>query len=239
MKNYPESSKQKMRERHTGKGNPMFGKVAWNKGKKWSKEIIEKFRKAHLGKKLSDEHKKKIGLANIGRRFSKETIEKIRQSNLGKKRSEETRRRISETHKGQISPMRGKKHKRKSREKMRKWHSGKKLSEETIEKLTGEKHWRYIHDRSKLKRNDTRTDPLYREWRKQVLKRDRGQCRLKDENCVDYLIVHHIKRWSLFKKLRYVISNGITLCRFHDPNSNRIKEKRLEPILKRLVKSSN
>lgn len=61
------------------------------KGKKLSKEHVEKLRKAHIGKKRSKEHKENIKKNNAkywkGKKRDPETIEKIRQSKLGKKMS--------------------------------------------------------------------------------------------------------------------------------------------------------
>jgi len=47
-------------------------------------------------RKLSEEHKKKIGLGNLGKKVSKETREKIRLSHLGRELSKETKCKISE-----------------------------------------------------------------------------------------------------------------------------------------------
>lgn len=48
-------------------------------------------------RKLSEDHKAKIGKALKGRTYSAETIEKLREANLGKKLSEETKRKISKS----------------------------------------------------------------------------------------------------------------------------------------------
>ncbi|RJP54174.1 MAG: hypothetical protein C4583_03325 [Anaerolineaceae bacterium] len=69
---------------------------SWNRGRKHAQEVREKMRMAHLGKKFSEEHKRKIGLANAGNRGS-----------LGMKRSDETRKKMSkpksEEHRSNIS----------------------------------------------------------------------------------------------------------------------------------------
>lgn len=54
-------------------------------------EIIEKRRKAHIGRKVSEETRKRMSQAAKGRTFSKETLEKMRLAKAGKKWSEETR----------------------------------------------------------------------------------------------------------------------------------------------------
>jgi hypothetical protein len=50
------------------------GKIPWNKGKPWSKEIRDKISKSLKGKPkpwnshpLSEEHKRKVGESNLGR----------------------------------------------------------------------------------------------------------------------------------------------------------------------------
>jgi hypothetical protein len=80
------------------------GQTPWNKGLKLSEEYREKLSKAHLGKKLkpfTEEHKRKIGLANKGKKPTKENIEKVREALIGKKASEETRRKMSLAQKGE------------------------------------------------------------------------------------------------------------------------------------------
>lgn len=64
------------------------GKIPWNKGVPMSIELKEKLLKTHLGKKHSEETRKKLSLARKGRKPM-----------LGKHHSEETRKKISE---GQI-----------------------------------------------------------------------------------------------------------------------------------------
>lgn len=58
-------------------------------------------------------------------------------------------------------------------------------------------------------------DPQYIAWRKGVYKRDKFCCQWP--NCTNRtkLNAHHIKNWAQFPGLRFVIDNGITLCRYH------------------------
>ena len=67
------------------------GIIVWNKGKKWSEEVKNKFRLAHLGMKVSEEQKAKM------RKIAKEN------PNFGfknKTHSEESRKKMSQSLKG-------------------------------------------------------------------------------------------------------------------------------------------
>lgn len=56
----------------------------------------------------------------------------------------------------------------------------------------------------------------YKKWRKRVYARDKYTCRFPGCNKRGgYLEAHHIRRFSQYPQLRYVISNGITLCKAH------------------------
>ena len=70
-----------------------------------------------LGHKLTEEHKRKIGEAQIGKFISDETRTKISESKKGKRRSDETRRKVSAAMKGNTN-MLGYKHTDESRAKM-------------------------------------------------------------------------------------------------------------------------
>ena len=61
-----------------------------------------------------------------------------------------------------------------------------------------------------MKRNYA--DPAYKRFRLQVLKRDKGKCRMPGCKSKRNLNVHHIRTWSNASSLRYEVSNGITLC---------------------------
>jgi|688.fasta_scaffold116147_3 group I intron endonuclease len=74
------------------------GKIAWNKGKKASQEIIERLKMANIGRVriCSDETKEKIRTALAGHEVSENTKNKLKTANKGKKLSEETKKKISE-----------------------------------------------------------------------------------------------------------------------------------------------
>lgn len=52
--------------------------------------------------------------------------------------------------------------------------------------------------------------PLYKEWRQKVLRRDGYKCGMC--NSKKRLHTHHIQTWASCPSLRFVESNGITLC---------------------------
>lgn len=56
-------------------------------------------------------------------------------------------------------------------------------------------------------------DPIYKDWRLKVYKRDRFTCQMPRCKSKKKLQAHHIQKWSSAAILRYDISNGITLCR--------------------------
>lgn len=58
-------------------------------------------------------------------------------------------------------------------------------------------------------------DPLYIKWRKDVYKRDNFKCQWPHCGATNKLNAHHIKNWAQFPGLRFLVDNGITLCRFH------------------------
>jgi 5-methylcytosine-specific restriction protein A len=56
-------------------------------------------------------------------------------------------------------------------------------------------------------------DPVYKDFRKKVLKRDKFQCKMCNAKGKRVrLNVHHIRKWASASYLRYEPSNGITLC---------------------------
>jgi 5-methylcytosine-specific restriction endonuclease McrA len=56
-------------------------------------------------------------------------------------------------------------------------------------------------------------DPIYKEFRLAVLKRDNFTCQMcKKKGKRQRLNVHHIMKWSSASSLRYDVDNGITLC---------------------------
>lgn len=88
---------------------------------------------------------------------------------------------------------------------------------EIVKKFIGKNHPRWVKDRTKLKRQDRRDNPLYAEWRLKVWKRDGFRCKINNKDCRGKIETHHILRWNSYPELRYEIDNGITLCHYHHP----------------------
>lgn len=62
-----------------------------------------------------------------------------------------------------------------------------------------------------LERTDYRNTPEYKEWRNAVFERDKYTCQNCGlRHCV--LNAHHLRTYKKHPKLRFDISNGITLC---------------------------
>lgn len=104
----------------------------------------------------------------------------------------------------------------------------------------GPENWKWIHDRTKLKKytgSEERRSPAYKDWRKNVWSRDKFTCRIADNNCDGRIEAHHILGWSTHPELRYQTNNGITLCHAHHPRV-RAEEKRLVPTFQELVSVS-
>ena len=163
------------------------------------------------GKPLTEEHKRKIGLANKGKKHSEETKEKIRQHNLKNPRRYWT----------------GKKRPYKSRPSMKgkePWNKGltknnDKRVKKYANKLKGKKGL-FGKDNPSWKGGVTPINHLlrksdeYKEWRNAVYQRDNWTCRICGIKCSNKQIVaHHILLFSEYPHLRFAIDNGMTLCR--------------------------
>jgi hypothetical protein len=115
------------------------------------------------------------------------------------------------------------------KERMSKSHKG---------KHTGIKSNWWIKDRTKLKKSENKmNDYAYKIWVKEVRTRDKNECRLLNNECKGRLETHHIFSWKEYPNLRYLLTNGITLCAFHHPRGIE-KEKRMIPIFQELLSVS-
>lgn len=144
---FSEEHRRKLSEAHKGSKHHFFGKVHPNKGKKihtekFKKEAVIWLKKANVGRRLSEEHKRKISKVHKGKKLSKEHIEKLRISNIGRKHTEETK------------------------EKLRLINIGKKLSEETKQKIgeasKGRIHSEETKEKMVIAKKKNWEDPTYR-----------------------------------------------------------------------------
>jgi len=86
-----------------------------------------------VGYEFTEEHKRKLSEIRLGIKLSEETRSKMKGRtpwNKGKSLSAEHCKNLSVSHRGQVSPMKNRKHRKESRDKMRESHAGKTLTVE-------------------------------------------------------------------------------------------------------------
>lgn len=85
-------------------------------------------------------------------------------------------------------------------------------------------------------------DPVYKDWRKKVYKRDKFSCQFPKAHTAckskRRLQAHHIKKWSTSAALRYEVDNGITLCRECHDSINGF-ESHYESVFSEIVRKNN
>jgi len=183
-------------------------------------------------KTFSIEHRKHISEKMKGNKngsFSK-GISRLKLK--GVSRTDEVKRKISISHKGKKF---SKEHIQKLREARLKnpnrYWLGKKRPE-----ITGKNSKVWVNGDYKKAENKMQ-DSAYMNWSYLVKKRDLGKCRLLNNECKGRLESHHIYSWREYPTLRYVLTNGITLCQFHHPRGYE-QEKRMIPIFQELLSVS-
>ena len=157
------------------------------------------YKKGHkgywLGKKRSEEHKKKMSVAHKGKLKSERHRKNISKGRIEMKKergyinSLETRKKISESCKGRIP-----------------WNpKGSKRPE-----MVGEKNpaWK---GGIKTKNQKIRNSFEYTQWREKVFARDNWTCQECGQRGGN-LEADHIKPFCFYPRLRFEISNGRTLC---------------------------
>ncbi len=140
--------------------------------------------------------------------------DKLSKANKGKPRSEETKLKLSQKLQGRTLSI---EHKLKISEVAKanghgKWMKGKPRSEETKLKIRQSQRARFEGIERGVDVNVlSRSCWEYTEWRTAVFERDDYTC----QDCGQVggkLNSHHISPWDEFPELRYVVSNGKTLC---------------------------
>jgi len=81
-------------------------------------------------------------------------------------------------------------------------------------KMRGKNHWKWIKDRTKLKKSRFNCSERFAisTWRKDVMERDNYTCQATNK-IGGKLEVHHIFNYSDYPKKRYEIENGVTLLK--------------------------
>jgi hypothetical protein len=82
-----------------------------------------------------------------------------------------------------------------------------------IKKTSGPNNWKYKHDLTEEERERGRLDSRLRVWKNDIKRRDGFKCNLCLDNKGGNLVSHHLDGYNWNKKLRYELSNGITLCK--------------------------
>lgn len=148
--------------------------------------------RAKIGRKKSEEHKKKIGLAHIGiipYLWTKEQRERRSRERMGiyplANKTDEEKKKIYE----KVAENNRKPRPEKRGENSHSWKGG----------ISKENH-------------RIRQSFEYKEWRKAVFVRDDYTCCFCGRRGV-YLEADHIKPFAYFRELRFDVSNGRTLCK--------------------------
>jgi len=84
--------------------------------------------------------------------------------------------------------------------------------------MTGDKHPRWnpsLTDEERKQNNSRGSNSLYREFRKEVLKKDDCICQACYYKSDKNMRVHHIYSWASYPYDRYNVNNAIVLCPIH------------------------
>jgi hypothetical protein len=76
----------------------------------------------------------------------------------------------------------------------------------------GEKAWNYNPELTAEERIARRDIPSNDRWRMKILERDNYTCQ-KCNKRGGRLIAHHLEGWNRARDMRFIVSNGVTLCR--------------------------
>lgn len=126
-------------------------------GRPCSEEAKCKISKAHTGKVLSAEHKRKISKTKQGRHYTEETKHKMSEAHMGKTMSDETRRKIGNANAGEQNYMFGQhmseeaKHKLSEAKKGHTYALGYKHTDEARTKISESKQGKHPSEETKHK----------------------------------------------------------------------------------------
>ncbi len=116
---------------------------------------------------------------------------------------------------------------------------GKGCKECISKRISGKNHWSYDPNLTDEEREENRSRPGCKKWRKLILKRDNNTCQCCFEIEVK-LIAHHIENYANNKELRTVLSNGFLFCKkhhieFHKIYGNNCNREQLEEFLNKVL----
>jgi len=209
------------------------------------KGLTGRFHSEDTKKKISLSKKGKRNFKLLGRHMSEETRKKLSDANTGKKRvvSIETRKRLSEALLSYYA----------NGGVVRNGRLGKKASKETPQKLSDSHRGKKVPSRQKENchfwkggiteiNRKIRASLDYRVWRTYVFKRDNFVCILCECPNEENLEAHHINNFGDYPELRFIVDNGVTLCKnchklFHNKfgKKNNTKEQLNEFIKKEMM----
>lgn len=153
-----------------------------------------KLKSAMTGRTLSQEHKVKIRSSSGGWHHTDETKRHLRQVNLGRSVSVETREKLSAAVKGKTYT---------------EIHGD---NADSVALKISQAHRMKWEGKRRVDARPYHGCAEYKNWRTAVFKRDNFTCKKCGKRDGQPLQAHHIKRWIEFPDLRFVVSNGITLC---------------------------
>lgn len=191
---------------------------AANKGKIRTPEVRAKIAATLMGHPVSVETRTRIGEACMGKNMvpmRDEIKHKISQTLMGHAVSAETRAKVSTSKKGTIIPsLRGKKLSKEHCRKLSASHMGHKPSESAIQRAkerTGSlsHFWKGGVTSENMA---TRLSAQYNQWRKEVFERDGYTCQVCGKIGKN-LNAHHLWSFADHEDSRFVVDNGVTLCR--------------------------
>lgn len=177
-----------------------------------------------MGRKHTDETKQKIKDTwhNTHPPLSEETKAKMSEAHRGKKRSEDFCKKLSERTTGKQYAL-GRKHTEDEKRRIGASQKGKAVSEDVKQKLRDawarNRENRIGYKAPSWKGGVTpehiniRNSVEMERWRISVFERDDWRCQECGKRGNGELHAHHIQSFSEYPQLRFVLDNGITVCR--------------------------